>query len=204
MLCSVGILASGEGTTCGQALAMHPCFVLAAQRNPAFWLSPSSMSHAAFGQAVVHTQACKVVRALTEVMEMVTAFAGGGYVVLLTALCRPVGVLNLGSRWKYLRMVALSRGQVERARRWSDADVSEWSHVGHRASPPLSLSPMREGGRSPRTSLREGSVEERQRQACPQGAQRGAGGVLAQPLARAARDSGGNARRGHPSGNCRV
>ena len=129
MLCSVGILASGEGTTCGQALAMHPCFVLAAQRNPAFWLSPSSMSHAAFGQAVVHTQACKVVRALTEVivMEMVTAFAGGGgrYVVLLTALCRRVGVLNLASRRKYLRMVALSRGQVERAMRWSDLDVSE-------------------------------------------------------------------------------
>ena len=68
-----------------------------------------------------------LVRALTEVMEMVTAFAGGGgrYVVLLTALCRRVGVLNLASRRKYLRMVALSRGQVERAMRWSDLDVSE-------------------------------------------------------------------------------
>ena len=83
-----------------------------------------------------------VVRALTEIVEMVTAFAGGGgrYVLVLTAICKPVGVLNQASRRRYLRMVALSRGQVERARRWSHAEGSEWSHVGHRASPPLSLS----------------------------------------------------------------
>ena len=127
MFCYVGIWASAEGTTRGQALAMHPCFALAAKRNPAFWLSPSSDSYAVFGQAIVHTQARVLARALTEGMEMVTAFAGGGgrYVVLLTALCRRVGVLNLASRRKYLRMVALSRGQVERAMRWSDLDVSE-------------------------------------------------------------------------------
>ena len=121
---------------------MHPCFVLAAQRNPAFWLSPSYVPHAAVGQAVVHTEAHTVVRALTETVEMVTAFAGGGgrYVLVLTALCRLVGVANQAARRRYLRMVALSRGQVERARRWSHAEATKWSHVVHRAPPSLSPS----------------------------------------------------------------